>query len=115
VNTQSTIRDPLMRHMVAAISSLVTENVDGIAAELVAAEDGNLSVSFSVKLSLSGNRVSGVSSVSYSRKFKDESEFITEDPSQIPLPMGAADGMTREEAFEAVEQVKARARKGGEE
>lgn len=68
-----------------AIDLAVASNIAGIAAELHAADDGNLSVSVSIKLNLSGNRVSGAGSVSYSRKFKDEFEFITDDPEQRKL------------------------------
>ena len=57
----------------------------GIANEVANAEDGALSVSFSVKLTLTGLRVAGVGKIGYSRKFSDESEFITPDPNQPTL------------------------------
>lgn len=84
--TISTIRDPLAEEIKTAITGLVDANIDGIANEVANAEDGKLSVAFSVKLTLEGLRVAGVGSLSYSRKFKDEAEFITPDPSQPTLP-----------------------------
>ena len=84
--TISTIRDPLAEEIKTAITGLVDANIDGIANEVANAEDGKLSVAFSVKLTLEGLRVAGVGSLSYSRKFKDEAEFITPDPNQPTLP-----------------------------
>lgn len=80
------ITDSLQSEIKTAIGDLVASNVSGIAKELTDSEDGNLTVGFSLKLTLSGKRVAGVGSLSYSRKFKDEVEFITPDPDQIPLP-----------------------------
>jgi hypothetical protein len=68
-----------------AINLAVAANITGIAAELHSAEDGNLSVSVGIKLNLNGNRVSGTGSVTYSRKFKDDFDFITDDPEQIKM------------------------------
>jgi hypothetical protein len=84
--TISTIRDPLAKEIKTAIIGLVEANIDGIANEVANAEDGKLSVAFSVKLTLEGLRVAGVGSLSYSRKFRDEAEFITPDPEQPKLP-----------------------------
>ena len=84
--TISTIRDPLAEGIKTAITGLVDANIDGIANEVANAEDGKLSVAFSVKLTLEGLRVAGVGSLSHSRKFKDEAEFITPDPEQMGLP-----------------------------
>lgn len=69
-----------------ALTTLVARNVTGIAQELVASEDGKLSVSFSLALSLQNDRVAGVGNLSYSRKFKDAVEFSTRDPKQPQLP-----------------------------
>jgi len=84
--TISIIRDPLASEIKTALSALVDGNIDGIANEVANAEDGSLSVSFSVKLTLTGLRVAGVGKIGYSRKFTDESEFITQDPNQPTLP-----------------------------
>lgn len=84
--TISIIRDPLADEIKKALSGLIDDNIDGIANEVANAEDGSLSVSFSVKLTLSGLRVAGVGKIGYSRKFSDESEFITPDPNQPTLP-----------------------------
>lgn len=80
------IRDPLADQIKTTLSGLVDSNIDGIANEVAQSEDGNLSVSFSVKLTLSGLRVAGVGKIGYSRKFTDEAEFITPDPQQQDLP-----------------------------
>jgi hypothetical protein len=82
---QSTLIEALEPKLNEAINLAVAANITGIAAELHSAEDGNLSVSVGIKLNLSGNRVSGSGSVSYSRKFKDEFQFITDDPEQTKL------------------------------
>jgi len=82
---QSALIDALEPKLKEAIDLAVAANITGIAAELHSAEDGNLSVSVGIKLNLSGNRVSGSGSVSYSRKFKDEFQFITDDPEQTKL------------------------------
>lgn len=84
--TISIIRDPLADEIKKALSGLIDDNIDGIANEVANAEDGALSVSFSVKLTLTGLRVAGVGKIGYSRKFSDESEFITPDPNQPTLP-----------------------------
>jgi len=84
--TISIIRDPLASEIKTALSGLVDGNIDGIANEVANAEDGSLSVSFSVKLTLTGLRVAGVGKIGYSRKFTDESEFLTPDPNQPTLP-----------------------------
>ncbi len=86
--TISIIRDPLAHEIKTTIGSLIDANIDGIANEVANAEDGTLSVSFSVKLSLSGVRVSGVGKIGFARKFTDEAEFITPDPEQGTLPLG---------------------------
>lgn len=77
------LKESLQEEMDTALQTLVFGNITGIAKELQQSEDGTLSVGFSVKLSLSGKRVAGVGSLSYSRKFKDEIEFITADPDQL--------------------------------
>lgn len=82
---QSALIDALEPKLKEAIDLAVAANITGIAAELHSAEDGNLSVSVGIKLNLSGNRVSGSGSVSYSRKFKDEFQFITDDPEQTKM------------------------------
>lgn len=82
---QSALITALEPKLKEAINLAVAANITGIAAELHSAEDGNLSVSVGIKLNLSGNRVSGSGSVSYSRKFKDEFQFITDDPEQTKL------------------------------
>lgn len=76
----------LQKELEQALGTLVSANVTGIATELIHADDGNLTVGFSIKLNLSGKRVAGTGCLSYSRKFKDEVEFITPDPDQVPLP-----------------------------
>ena len=86
--TISIIRDPLAHEIKVTIGSLIDSNIDSIANEVANAEDGTLSVSFSVKLSLSGVRVSGVGKIGFARKFTDEAEFITPDPEQGTLPLG---------------------------
>lgn len=90
--TVSIIRDPLADAIKTALDGLVDGNIDGIANEVANAEDGTLSVSFGVKLTLSGLRVSGVGKIGYSRRFTDEAEFITPEPNQgnLPLEGGAA-------------------------
>jgi hypothetical protein len=80
------IVDSLQTVLDRALATLVAGNVTGIATELINADDGTLSVGFSLKLNLSGKRVAGTGALSYSRKFKDEVEFITPDPDQPPLP-----------------------------
>lgn len=80
------ITDPLQQELDRALQSLVAGNVTGIATELIHADDGALTVGFSLKLNLSGKRVAGTGALSYSRKFKDEVEFITPDPDQPRLP-----------------------------
>jgi hypothetical protein len=84
--TISIIRDPLAQAIKGALDGLVDGNIDGIANEVAQSDDGNLTVSFSVKLTLNGLRVAGVGKIGYSRKFTDESEFLTPDPNQPPLP-----------------------------
>ena len=84
--TISIIRDPLASEIKTALSGLVDGNIDGIANEVANAEDGSLSVSLSVKLTLTGLRVAGVGKIGYSRKFTDESDFITPEPEQLGLP-----------------------------
>lgn len=86
--TISIIRDPLAKEIKTTIGSLIDANIDSIANEVANAEDGTLSVSFSVKLTLSGVRVSGVGKIGFARKFTDEAEFITPDPEQGTLPLG---------------------------
>lgn len=85
--SKSQIADALEEQMRIAIPELVAGNVTGIVKELTDAEDGTLAVSVGMKLSLSGNRVACALSLSYSRKFKDETEFITPDPDQPDLPI----------------------------
>ncbi len=80
------IVDSLQAELDRALATLVAGNVTGIATELINADDGTLSVGFSLKLNLAGKRVAGVGALSYSRKFKDEVEFITPDPDQPGLP-----------------------------
>lgn len=80
------ITDPLQQELDRALQSLVAGNVTGIATELIHADDGTLTVGFSLKLNLTGNRVAGTGAISYSRKFKDEIDFITPDPDQPQLP-----------------------------
>jgi hypothetical protein len=84
--TISIIRDPLAHEIKTTIGSLIDSNIDKVAHEVANAEDGTLSVSFGVKLTLSGLRVSGVGKIGFARKFTDEAEFITPDPNQPPLP-----------------------------
>lgn len=84
--TISIIRDPLASEIKTALSGLVDGSIDGIANEVANAEDGSLSVSFSVKLTLTGLRVAGIGKIGYSRKFTDESDFITPEPAQLGLP-----------------------------
>jgi hypothetical protein len=90
--SQSQIAEALEQSLNRAVADLIAGNVTGIVRELTEAEDGGLTVSFSVKLSLEKGRVAGVGAISYSRKFKDETEFITADPHQTELPIegGAA-------------------------
>jgi hypothetical protein len=90
--TISIIRDPLAQAIKGALDGLVDGNIDGIASEVAQSEDGNLTVSFSVKLTLTGLRVAGVGKIGYSRKFTDESEFLTPDPQQATLPLGEEGG-----------------------
>ena len=80
------IVDSLQTVLDRALATLVAGNVTGIATELINADDGTLTVGFSLKLNLSGKRVAGTGALSYSRKFKDEVDFITPDPDQPPLP-----------------------------
>lgn len=80
------IVDSLQQELKRALGTLVAGNVTGIATELIHADDGTLTVGFSLKLNLSGKRVAGTGALSYSRKFKDEIEFITPDPDQPDLP-----------------------------
>lgn len=77
------LKESLQEEMDTAIKTLIDSNITGIANELQQSEDGTLSVGFSLKLSLSGKRVAGTGALSYSRKFKDEIEFITPDPDQL--------------------------------
>ncbi len=86
--TISIIRDPLAHEIKTTIGSLIDSNIDKVAHEVANAEDGTLSVSFGVKLTLSGLRVSGVGKIGFARKFTDEAEFITPDPEQGTLPLG---------------------------
>jgi hypothetical protein len=90
--TISIIRDPLAQAIKGALDGLVDGNIDGIANEVAQSDDGNLTVSFSVKLTLNGLRVAGVGKIGYSRKFTDESEFLTPDPNQPSLPLGEEGG-----------------------
>lgn len=90
--TISIIRDPLAQAIKGALDGLVDGNIDGIANEVAQSDDGNLTVSFSVKLTLTGLRVAGVGKIGYSRKFTDESEFLTPDPNQPSLPLGEGGG-----------------------
>jgi len=85
--SQSQIAEALEQSLNRAVAVLVAGNVTGIVRELTEAEDGKMTVSFSVKLSLEKGRVAGAGAISYSRKFKDETEFITEDPHQTELPI----------------------------
>ena len=133
--TISIIRDPLAQAIKGALDGLVDGNIDGIANEVAQSDDGNLTVSFSVKLTLTGLRVAGVGKIGYSRKFTDESEFLTPDPNQPPLPFGdhaetshadaaslrkgiqavdraLAAGMTPDDVSRAIDKVKA-SKKGG--
>jgi hypothetical protein len=91
--TISIIRDPLAQAVKDALDGLVDGNIDGIANEVAQSDDGNLTVSFSVKLTLNGLRVAGVGKIGYSRKFTDESEFLTPDPQQATLPLGEEGGV----------------------
>ena len=79
------LKDQLADKLIAAFASAVHENIVGITDELTAADDGKLSLSIPVKLSLNSGRVAGTGSVTYSRKFTGDFEFITEDPNQQPL------------------------------
>jgi hypothetical protein len=97
------IVDSLQAELDRALATLVAGNVTGIATELINADDGTLSVGFSLKLNLSGKRVAGTGALSYSRKFKDEVQFITSDPDQPKLPgmeddEGGGGGITHEQA-----------------
>ncbi len=97
------IVDSLQAELDRALATLVAGNVTGIATELINADDGTLSVGFSLKLNLSGKRVAGTGALSYSRKFKDEVQFITPDPDQPKLPgmdddEGGGGGITHEQA-----------------
>ena len=85
--SQSQIAEALEQCMNQAVADLIAGNVTGIVRELTEADDGKMTVSFSVKLSHEKGRVSGVGAISYSRKFKDETEFITAEPDQIELPI----------------------------
>jgi hypothetical protein len=109
--TISIIRDPLAQAIKGALDGLVDGNIDGIANEVAQSDDGNLTVSFSVKLTLSCMRVAGTGRISYSRKFTDESEFMTPDPNQPPLPFrdGAetshADAASLRKGIQAVDRA----------
>jgi hypothetical protein len=85
---QSELIEQLQPKLEEAVKAAIAENITGVAAELNSSEDGNLTVSVSLKLNLNGNRVAGAGSLSYSRKFKDDFEFITDDPNQLKLPSG---------------------------
>jgi hypothetical protein len=80
-----TLKEQLSANLIASFSSCVQENIDGITDEITASADGKLSLSVPIKLQLTSGRIAGCGQVSYSRKFSDEFEFITEDPHQQPL------------------------------
>lgn len=90
--SKSQIADGLEIELNRSMAELIAGNVTGIVKELTDAEDGTLTVGFAVKLNLTGNRVAGTGVISYSRKFKDETDFITPDPDQPGLP--GLDGST---------------------
>ena len=81
----STLADNLQPKLEASVRELIANNIAAFTAELQSAEDGKLTVGVSMKLSLSNNRVSCVADMTYSRKFKDQSEFITQDPNQLEI------------------------------
>ena len=83
----SQISEATQTALTKAVNEAIAENITSIAVELIGADDGNLSLSIPIKLALIGGRVSGKGSISFSRKFKGEFEFITEDPNQERLPV----------------------------
>ncbi len=101
------IVDSLQDELDRALATLVAGNVTGIATELINADDGTLTVGFSLKLNLSGKRVAGTGALSYSRKFKDEVEFITPDPDQPALPGMEGDEIHDPEAGNLKKALKA--------
>lgn len=82
------ITDSLREKLIEALTGMVNENTPGIVEEITAADDGKLTVGMSVKLTLHNGRVHGDGSLGYSRKFKAECEFVTEDPAQMELAEG---------------------------
>ena len=87
----SQIRDALAVALAHKLQEMVEANIDGIAAELTAAEDASLSLSFGFKLKLFGKVVGGAGTLSYRRVFKDEVTFATENPDQPALPLEGGD------------------------
>lgn len=79
--------DQLISLLQRSSSDLINANGSNIAEELKATEDGTLSVSLGIKLKAVGPRLYAATSVSYSRKFKDELEDSIEipDPNQPEL------------------------------
>ena len=79
--------DALQAKMNEVCQDLIANNASAIAKELSENTDGKLTVSIPVKLSLIGSRIYFSGSLSYSRKFTDESEAMCEieDPLQPKL------------------------------
>jgi hypothetical protein len=69
------------------VGALVNANCDAIEEELKSAENGKLTISLPVKLTLAGSRVYLTAGLTYSRKFTDEVEASIEldDPKQPRL------------------------------
>ena len=82
------ISDELETKLKRAFGEISAANITSITEELTNAEDGKITVGFSVKLTLLNGRVFGNGALSYSRRFKDEIEFATDDPKQTKLNIG---------------------------
>ena len=87
MSENTTIADQLEAKLKRAFEEISAANIAKITEELLESENGKMTVGFSIKLSLNNGRVAGVGGLSYSRKFTDEIEFITDDPKQGNLPI----------------------------
>jgi hypothetical protein len=79
--------DALQSEMNKVCHDLIANNASLIATELRESPEGKLTVSIPVKLTLIGSRIYTAGSLSYSRKFTDETESMVEfsDPNQAKL------------------------------